>query len=201
MTQAKPTSETFPVWNLNNIFPSLDSAEYTAARSSYEKQLTELEKLFDQYDISRNKNVPNESKQELADRLSTVVAKLNEMFMNGETLGAFLTAMITTDSFNAAAMKENSQLEMLGTRRQQLEVRLKGWLGSLASQLPAIITLKEELTTHKFILEFLAEQSRFMMSEAMEDLASKLSLDAGVAFGRLQGTITSQLTVPWKENG
>jgi oligoendopeptidase F len=175
MTQAKPVSETFPVWNLNNIFPSLESVEYTVARSSYEKQLTELEKLFDQLDISRNNSIPNESKQELADRLSTVVSKLNKMFMDGETLGAFLTALITTDSFNAAAAKENSQLEMLGTRRQQLEVRLKGWLGSLASQLPTIISLKEDLKTHKFILEFLAQQSQFMMSEAMEDLARRRS--------------------------
>ena len=39
------------------------------------------------------------------------------------------------------------------------------------------------------------------MSEELEQLASELCLDGGAAFGKLQGNVTSQLTVPFEVDG
>jgi len=192
---------TLPRWNLSKIYPGLDTAPYRAARADYEQRLTALEARFDQYDICRVENSPSTNDADLAARLDSVLRQLNAMLLVGETLGAFLYGLITTDSYDTAAAKENSQLEMLGTRRQQLEVRLKGWLGSLAPRLPALLKLRPELQSHRFFLEFTAAQSRYLMSEPLEALAAELCLDAGTAFGRLQGNITSQLKVPFERDG
>lgn len=184
-----------PRWNLTPIFPSLESDEYRAGRIAYEERLAALEMLFEENQISQREISISETPAALGDLLAKILAASNELLLRGETLGAFLHALITTDSYNAAAAKENSALELLGTRRQQLEVRFKGWLGSLAPLLPDLIKHNPSLAEHRFFLTFTAEQSKYLMSEPLEALAAELALDAGTAWGRLQGTVTSQLTV------
>ncbi|MDX1962719.1 MAG: M3 family oligoendopeptidase [Pirellulales bacterium] len=190
-----------PRWNLQSIYPSLSSPEYTAARADYQNRLTALEAYFDQHDIRRLTTETSSAASQLGSELVEIMGQLQELSLQGETLGAYLYGLITTDSFDAAAAKENSQLEILGTRRQKLEVRLKGWLGSIAQRIPAILSSTPTLEPYRFFLEFNAAQSRYLMSEELESLAAELCLDAGTAFGRLQGNITSQLQVPWEENG
>lgn len=184
-----------PRWNLAPIFPSLESEEYRAARIDYEARIAALELLFEENQIGRREVLEKETPAALAELLEQIVTASNELLVRGETLGAFLHALITTDSYNAAAAKENSVLELLGTRRQQLEVRFKGWLGSLAALIPELINSTPLLAEHRFFLTFTAEQSKYLMSEPLEALAAELALDAGTAWGRLQGTVTSQLTV------
>ncbi len=184
-----------PRWNLAPIFPSLDSEEYRAARIDYEQRLASLEQLFEENCIGRREILASETPAVLSALLGQIISASNELLVRGETLGAFLHALITTDSYNAAAAKENSALELLGTRRQQLEVRFKGWLGSLAALIPELIASTPILAKHGFFLTFTAAQSKYLMSEPLEALAAELALDAGTAWGRLQGTVTSQLTV------
>jgi len=184
-----------PRWNLAPIFPSLESDEYRAARIDYEQRLAALELLFEENRIGRREILATETTAALSALLVQIISASNELLVRGETLGAFLHALITTDSYNAAAAKENSALELLGTRRQQLEVRFKGWLGSLAALIPELIASTPLLAEHGFFLTFTAAQSKYLMSEPLEALAAELALDAGTAWGRLQGTVTSQLTV------
>jgi oligoendopeptidase F len=184
-----------PHWNLAPIYPGLDSDRYRAGRIDYEERLAALELLFDENQIRRREILSQETPAALGELLERILHDCNDLLIRGETLGAFLHALITIDSYNAAAAKENSALELLGTRRQQLDVRLKGWLGALTNLLPELIKSKPTLAEHRFFLTFTAEQSRYLMSEPLEALAAELALDAGTAWGRLQGTVTSQLTV------
>src|SRR6185436_17292630 len=54
---------------------------------------------------------------------------------------------------------------------------------------------------HAFNLKETRDQSKYMMSEAEEILASEMSLSGGNAFGKLQGTVTSQLSVDFELDG
>jgi oligoendopeptidase F len=54
---------------------------------------------------------------------------------------------------------------------------------------------------HEFALNEAAEQSKYLMSEAEEILAAELTLSGGNAFGKLQGTVTSQLSVDFELDG
>ena len=51
------------------------------------------------------------------------------------------------------------------------------------------------------MLQEAAEQSRYLMSEEQEALAAELSLSGGNAFEKLQGTVTSQLSVDFELDG
>ncbi len=80
-------------------------------------------------------------------------------------------------------------------------MRLKGWVGSLGDRLPALVEHNDTLARHAFLLKLMAHQSKYLMSEEMEALAAELCLDAAMAFGRLQGNVTSQLKVPFERDG
>ena len=57
--------------------------------------------------------------------------------------------------------------------------------------------MQPNLQAHEFYLSDTARRSQFLMPEELEGLAAELVLDSGVAFGKLQGNVTSQLKVPF----
>jgi oligoendopeptidase F len=54
---------------------------------------------------------------------------------------------------------------------------------------------------HSFFLHETAEQSRYLMNEDEETLASELSLSGPSAWQKLQGVVVSQLQVPFEKDG
>ncbi|MDZ4820989.1 MAG: M3 family oligoendopeptidase [Planctomycetota bacterium] len=195
------TADALPRWDLSNIFQGIDGNHYINAVAAMEEELRHLETFYDQHHIHRLAEGTKVDAEKTSHTLIHLLNHLNRLLLASETLQAYVYALITTDSFDAAAAREHSKLEILGTRRQQLDVRLKGWVGSWREQLPAVIGSHVVLQKHKFFLELIADQSRYLMTEAMEQLAAELALDAGQAFGRLQGNVTSQLKVEIDKDG
>ena len=194
-------TEKLPHWDLSNICSGLTADDYRNDFARYESLLGKLEQHFTANSIGRSSKPIEGANDKLAATLAATLDRANELSLLGETLGAFVYGVLTTNSYDADAIRETSKLEILGTRRQQLEVRLKGWIGSLGDRLEVLIHAQPTLAKHAFLLRLLAQQSRFLMSEELEALAAELCLDGGVAFGKLQGNVTSQLKVPFERNG
>ncbi|HSJ88428.1 MAG TPA: M3 family oligoendopeptidase, partial [Anaerolineales bacterium] len=83
----------------------------------------------------------------------------------------------------------------------QLLTRFTAWLGTIAPKLDKAIERNKSAAAHAFMLREAAKQSQFLMSDAEEALAAELSLSGGNAFGKLQGTVTSQLSVDFELDG
>jgi oligoendopeptidase F len=117
------------------------------------------------------------------------------------TLRAFVHSFVSTDSYNTTARRLNSELEMLGVRLYQQQLRFQIWLGRNAAALPKVLELSGTAGEHAFFLRELVEQSQYLMSDAEEALAAELSLSGASAWQKLQGTVTSQLTVSFERDG
>jgi pepF/M3 family oligoendopeptidase len=117
------------------------------------------------------------------------------------TLNAYVSSFVTTDSYNTRAKKLESELDMTGTRLQKQEVRFRGWVGTLNQYLPSALALSGTAKEHAFYLQETAEQSRYLMSEPEETLASELKLSGSNAWSKLQGTVCSQLLVEFEQQG
>jgi pepF/M3 family oligoendopeptidase len=83
----------------------------------------------------------------------------------------------------------------------KLLIRFRSWLGRLGPKLDQVIQKNEAARAHAFMLKESALQSRYQMGDEQEALASELSLSGGNAFEKLQGTVTSQLTVDFELDG
>jgi pepF/M3 family oligoendopeptidase len=98
-------------------------------------------------------------------------------------------------------MKTLSEFEQASLPMDQLMTKFTAWIGKLAPKLDKVIDHNTSAAAHAFMLREAADQSKYLMSEVEEALASELTLSGGNAFSKLQGTVTSQLSVDFEMDG
>ena len=187
-----------PRWDLSNVYPSLESNEFKAAVEDYRKQVAALEKFF------KNKLSKTDAKtkaRDLAPLVGKAIDQINRIQTLSGTIAPFIYSYVTTDSRNTLAKKTLSEFEQASLPMNQLMTQFTAWLGKIAPKLDKVVAGSQTAAAHAFMLREEAEQSKYLMSEAEEDLAAELSLSGGNAFGKLQGTVTSQLSVDFELEG
>ena len=187
-----------PRWDLSNVYPSLESNEFKAAVADYRKQVAELQDYFAEV---VTKTTAKTDPKELASIIGDVVDRFNSAQTLSATIEPFISSYATTDSRDKLAMKTRSEFEQASLPMHKLSVQFTAWLGKIASVLDESLKHNPTAQAHAFMLKEAAEQSQYLMSEAEEGLASELNLSGGNAWNKLQGTITSQLTVDFELDG
>lgn len=185
-------------WDLSNIYSALDSKKFKADFAKLVEQIENLEKFFEQKVPQNTPETPTES---VAENIALLLTQLNESIELAYTLDAYIYSFISTDSFNQLAKKTLSQFEQVQVRLSMLDTQTKKWIGSLKDILPQVIETSETAKAHAFFLAETAEQSRYLMSEAEEALAAELNVSGASAWGKLQGTVTSQMKVKFELDG
>jgi pepF/M3 family oligoendopeptidase len=187
-----------PRWDLSNVYPSLESPEFETATEQLKSQIAALEQFITGRVSQTSASTPP---AELGTLLGEVVDRFNALSELGSTLGAYIQSFVTTDSHNTLAMKKMSEYQQTMVRVQLLGTQFQAWVGKLAPVLDAAIKSNETARAHAFNLKEYAEQSKYLMSEAEEGLAAELGLSGVNAWNKLQGTVTSQLTVDFELDG
>ena len=187
-----------PRWDLSNVFPSLESKEFEAALEKVKTRIDDLENLF----TGKITGMDGETQARvLAPMVGDVIVKFNDLYELSGTLRAYINSFVTTDSHNMLAMKKMSEFQMVGARMQKVRTQFQAWIGKLAPVLEEIIPADPITTAHAFALRYTAEQAKYLMSEAEEILGAELNLSGSNAWSKLQGTVTSQLTVDFELDG
>jgi pepF/M3 family oligoendopeptidase len=184
-----------PRWDLSNVYPSLESKEFKAAVDDYKKQVAALERFF------KNKLSQADTRTKvkaLAPLVGKAIDQINKIQTLSATIVPFIYSYVSTDSRDKLAMKTLSEFEQASLPMSQLLTRFKAWLGSIAPKLDQVIQNNKSAAAHAFMLREAAEQSKYLMGEAEEALAAEMSLSGGNAFEKLQGTVTSQLSVDFE---
>lgn len=187
-----------PRWDLTNVYPALDSKQYSSAVKKYKSMLNEMEAFLKKAAKANAKTEP----KKLGKLLGEAVDRFNEVLDLSGTLAAYLYSFITTNSRDKEAMRLFSEFQQMSVQASILQTRFTAWAGTLGK--PAIkkaVKTNASAKAHEFILLEAAEQSKYLMSEAEETLAAELTLSGGSAFGKLQGTLTSQMTVDFELDG
>jgi pepF/M3 family oligoendopeptidase len=195
-------AEELPRWDLANVYPALDSEQFRADGVRFEAQIAALGEYLDAELPRATVDVPPAA---LGAVLDGAVVRLNALYKLGGTRRAYINSFVATDSRNTAAAKALSAHEQVWVKLEQINLRFRSWLGAIAPVLDAAIAAAaagdEGARAHAFILRETAEQARYMMSPGEETLAAELTLSGGNAWGKLQGTITSQLTAEIELDG
>ncbi|PKN91349.1 MAG: oligoendopeptidase F [Chloroflexi bacterium HGW-Chloroflexi-6] len=192
------TTATLPRWDLSNVYPGLDSSEFKAALAELDRQIGEMEVLYKTQIAPANAGTDPKKLNEL---VNLVIKHSNEISDLAATLGSYLHSFIATDSYNKQAMRLFSEFQQRGVKLSMLVTQTTAWIGSLADVLPQVLSLGGEASSHAYFLKLAADQSKYLMSESEEGLAAELSLSGAQAWGKLQGTLTSQLSVDFELDG
>jgi len=195
------TKDSLPHWDLSNIFPGLESPEYKAAFQDVVALIDDLEAFLEQNNINRDHASRSNDLTMLSNHTSELLDRLTVAYTQGNTLHNYIYSFISTDSYDPLAMRQFSKVQAQIVRLLQAEKIIAGWLGSLGNQLDEIISTNPDAGAHAFYLKENAEQSQYLMSDSEEELANQLSLSGLRAWGKLQGTITSQLSIEFAIDG
>jgi oligoendopeptidase F len=192
------STQTPPRWDLSNVYPGLDSKEFKQGWQEMLDQIEALEKFY------AEKVAPTDAKAEvsqLASLAGDLIDKFNAVSELAYTLYAYISSFVTTDSFNQQAKRIESEFDTTAVRLEQLQTQSAAWIGKIAPLLPQIIDQDPRARAHAFFLKEAARQSKYLMSEAEEALAAELNLSGATAWSKLQGVVTSQLTVDFELDG
>ncbi|MBC8161000.1 MAG: M3 family oligoendopeptidase [Roseiflexaceae bacterium] len=190
-------TETLPHWDLSEMFPALDAPELSAATLQALAEIGELEHLFDQHDVQRHERAALSDAQVATFEL--VIGRLNRLLEQTALLNSYLYSFISTDSRNTAAQAQISALQQELVRLSKLNTRLTAWLGSL--DIAALKERSQLARDHAFMLQKAQVRAAHQMEPALENLAAELGLTGGSAWGKLYSTFTSQLLVPFEQEG
>jgi pepF/M3 family oligoendopeptidase len=191
-----------PHWDVSNIYPNLSSPEYQADFNRMNISLDALYSYMDEHHILKHADGPVETDPvKVVAILDDLVQAQNDLYTLAGTLRAYISSFVSTDSYNAEAKRAMSIFQQNSVRLQQANTRIQGWIGSLGRLLPAALAHESAAREHAFFLKEMAEQSQYMMSQAEEDLATELSISGASAWTKLQGTVTSQLSVDIELDG
>ena len=189
---------TLPHWDMSNVYPGLDSPEFESAVRDVTEKTTALDSFY------KEKIAPlgaETAPDELAPLVGESIDRFNALYEEASTLQAYISAFVATDSHDELARRRLSEFQQLGVRMRDLGTRFQAWLGRIAPALDAIIEKNPVAASHAFFLRETAKQSKYMMSEAEESLAAELSVSGASAWSKLQGTVTSQMTVEFELDG
>lgn len=180
-----------PRWNLDSIFPSLESEEYKKAFADYENAIVNLDALLnvgDDYTKKQNDHY------DFADWLATYLNTYNRCLSLQGTLVAYAYVLYSTDTTNPSYLNNLDKIiNMQGTASVQ---RLKFAYLVLAHQtsLEDFYRRYPAFSEYKYILQELVDETKHSMSPAEEKLAADLNGTGGEAWGQLQEQLISNLT-------
>lgn len=192
-TTTTPESE-LPRWQIDDVYSSLESRDFTDAVEHFRSDVQRLENTFD---IEGIRALPDGVQPtvdiETAERLGRAIATYNATLSRSQTLEAYVYAIVSTDTRNEKAQALLSEIESLEARVTPLLARLADFAN--AHDVAALATLHSDLADHLQPLQRLAQRSEHQMSEAEEGLFAELSTTGSAAWSRLQRDVSSQLSV------
>jgi len=178
MSQA--TTE-LPTWDLDSLFPGLESDQFVNTWKMAVQQLSELQAYLQTHGIGQDGAASDRN------NFRAVVDRLNAF---GETLGplyAYVLMRVDSDSADTAAQARLSELELMYLDYQKLRPRLNHWLASLDAE-------EVRAGDYQILIDEAKVQAQHMMSEPEEVLAAELSLSGGRAWVKLHSNLTSQIS-------
>ncbi|RIH83275.1 Oligoendopeptidase F, plasmid [Meiothermus luteus] len=175
------TTSELPTWDLDSLFPGLESEAFLQTWRRVEAQLAELGSFLEARRIG---------KEGAATDRGTFLELVNRLNAFGDTFGplyAYLLMRVDSNSADAAAQARLSELELVYLKFQKLRPRLQRWLAGLDPE-------EVQAGEYRLLLEEARIQAAHMMSEPEETLAAELSLSGGRAWVKLHTHLTSQIT-------
>lgn len=172
----------FPRWDLNSIFSSIDSPEYKAAVSDYETGMEKLENLL-----------KTASRFNFCFWLKGFLDAQEKVLELAQSLGAYAYIIYSVDTTNTAFLNNISQIDELSLRLNKIDLDFKSILVKNAGKLDDFFERFPEYSERRFLLEEEIAGARHKMSAKEENLAGAMQRTGGDAWDRLHEQIISNL--------
>ncbi|MDQ3544832.1 MAG: M3 family oligoendopeptidase [Actinomycetota bacterium] len=188
--------DTLPRWSASDLYESTGSREFLAAMEQAAADADRLRTVFDDHNIRAIE--PRHVTEADGAAADEAIRLFNDGAERSQLLQAYVYSAVSTNSRNEHAQSLLSEVQVLIARSAPLLARLADWIHALdvgSGGPDALASVSSEAAEHAGPLLRLAERSAHQMDEAEESLYAELTNVGSTAWGRLQGDITSQLSI------
>ncbi len=185
------TDVDLPRWQLESIYPGLDSKEFTNDRNALTEAVEQLERFLD--DRRVRASAAGGRIDDAAPTVEALVERLNGLYTTFRTLLTYLGNRLSVDAADDAARSQLSSLDPLRAKLGALVARITAWTGEL--DVDAIAATSPTLREHLYALRQLKAEALHLMGEEAEALAAALSASGGSAWERLHTDLVSRRTL------
>ena len=185
------TTQPPPHWDMSVVYPSLESPEFEQAFGECTQKIAQLNQLFAEHHVHmQDKITINDT---LVQLFETVVQQYNAVLEQVRTITVYISCFVNTNSHDYLAQAKMSELQKHTAVLSQLGARFTAWIGSF--DVEALIESSPIASDHAFMLRKTQEQATHLLTPVENVLASELHVTGALAWSKLHGDMTSQLTV------
>jgi pepF/M3 family oligoendopeptidase len=188
-----------PHWDLDSIFPGLDSEPFHRAMRELETRLDDLDQFLIEHQIAP---APSTS-TDIEAVTNTIEGYLERINASRRVLGPlrlYIWCSADTDTPNDLAQRRSSELDPYIVRVQQQMTQFQSWLGNQSALLPEVLSRSALARAHTLYLQVTTEQSRYLMSDAEESLAAELAPSGMKAWTKLHSKLWSSFKIPFERD-
>ena len=181
-----------PTWNLDDVFPGLESEKYREAKVRIKAMLEKAKNYLVE-------SSPPVGDAAFADWLWALLGELDQLEVLADTLSAYAYARFSTETKNPAVIAELNKTEELLVPATTVLVLFRNMLAQYEKQLKAAIASDARFAPYAFVLEEALFFQKHQMAPELEDLATDLGRSGADAWSRLQESILANTSAVWDE--
>ena len=185
-TDSAPTAAALPRWDLDSLYPGVDSPELVSAIDGLAAVIATL---AERLDAAANSS----SKAEPGTLFDAIVEQLNAVLEQYGPIGAYLHGKVTADTADERAQARMSEFRERTVPLQQVTPRLDAWLGSVDEA--RLRETSRTATDYADVIRVARRRAAHLLSPAEEDLLAELDSSAAAAWERLHQDVGSQIVV------
>jgi len=172
-------------WDLDVLYTSFDSPECKRDWEELVRQIQELKKWA-------NENL--HTADDAVAKMESYIKQLTSILQKQYRLYSYAELTASVDAKNEQALQLSERIHDLSVEKVEPSVQFEKWIGTL-EQLGEHISKSSLLEEHRFFLEEIAEQSKYMLSEKEEIIIAKMKNTGSNAWTKLQESMTANLLV------
>lgn len=184
------TNDAVPRWNLDALFPSLESSEYESALAEFNSGMENLESLLESARIFIKSATDN---FDFPTWLKAFLESDEKVSALATTLNAYAYIIYSVDTTNTAFLNNITRIDNLLLRYKQIDLGFKSVLLANSARLEDFYKRFPEFESYRYILGETIDETRHQMSDAEEKLAGELQQTGGDAWDRLHEQLISNL--------
>src|SRR6056297_767897 len=170
-------------WSVDKLYPGFNSNKFKEDKSKFENMISKLSE-FKFNDLDKEKSKTAEKFLNLLKEFYSISMKLN----------AYSNLTVSVDANNNNALKMIEKLEKESVKMTKVMVKFQKWLSNIEDR-KKLYLKSETLNEHKFFIEELVEESKYLLDENEEEIIAKMKQTGSSAWTKLQEKLTSTLQV------
>ena len=192
MPTTTPTSS-LPHWQLDSIYPGLDSQEFADDKRNLAEAISDLEGFFDERGVQAIARAEAADTPALVSTLEGAIQRLDRVASLLATVQPFVNLRVATDAFDERSQAEASALRPLSSRFIALVARFKAWVGGL--DLDDLASRSTVIADHRYQLERHQREAAHLLPGDGEELVAYLDETGGSAWSKLYNQLISRETI------